>query len=332
MKSILLKVTYILAALMMGPLSGCNRLAKEPVRITGEAQGTYYAITYFDEKERNFQPQLDSLFADFDQSASVYAKESIISRFNRNDSTVVADSIFDVIFKKSMEVSESTNGAFDITVMPLVNVWGFGFTERSKVDSAMVDSLLPLVGYKKIKLINGKLQKENKGIMIDFNAIAQGFTCDVIGKFFEKRGIYNYLVDVGGEVLAKGNKPDGSKWNVAIEKPSPDAMSAREIQITVPLKNKALATSGSYRAYFTENGQKYSHTIDPKTGFPVHHNVLSVSVLADDCITADAYATAFMVIGLEKTKEFLVKRKDLKAYIIYDENGKLRTWSSEGFL
>lgn len=309
----------------------CKNKIVEPVKFTGEAQGTYYAITYYDKEFRNFQTQIDSIFRSFDQSASIYAKESIISRFNRNDSTVVADSVFTTVFNKSMEVSRITNGAFDITVMPLVNVWGFGFTGRSKVDTAMVDSLLPLVGYQKIRLINGRLIKENPAIMIDFNAIAQGYTSDIIGDFLETKGIKNYLIDVGGEVLGKGSKPDGSLWKVGIEKPAAAATDDRQIQVTIPLQNKALATSGSYRKFFVENGLRYSHTIDPHTGFPVHHSLLSVSVLADNCITADAYATAFMVMGLDKARQFLATHKQLEAYLIYDNKGSLATWSTDAF-
>lgn len=317
--------------ILIGLLAASCNNKREPVNFTGQAQGTYYAITYFDDQSRDFQPQMDSIFKSFDLSASVYSKESVISRFNRNDSTVLSDQVFEVVFNKAMDVSEKTDGAFDITVMPLVNVWGFGYTERSKVDSALVDSLLPLVGYKKIKLVNGRLQKEDSAMMIDYNAIAQGYTCDLIGEFLESKGINNYLVDVGGEVLAKGTKANGVPWKVAIEKPAADANAERAIQVTVPLKNKALATSGNYRSYFMENGKKYSHTIDPATGFPVQHSVLSVSVLADDCMTADAYATAFMVMGLEKTKQYLSTNTGLEAYIIYDQEGTLTVWSSKGF-
>ena len=321
---------FLVTLLLAGALFACNKKT-EPIKITGKAQGTYYAITYYDDANRNFRYQLDSLFKSFDSSASVYLKGSVISRFNSNDSTVVADSTFAYIFRKAMEVSEKTAGAFDITVMPLVNAWGFGFTERTKVDSTKVDSLLPLVGYKKVQLVNGRLIKEKPGIMIDYNAIAQGYTCDVIGKFFEEKGITNYLIDVGGEVLGKGTKSDGSSWVVGIEKPSADAESGREIQIAVKLNNKALATSGNYRKYFTEDGKRYSHTIDPSTGFPVKHSLLSASVIAEDCITADAYATAFMVLGVEKTQEFIEKAKGLEVYLIYDDEGTIKTWKSTGF-
>ncbi len=309
----------------------CTKQNTEPVRLTGEAQGTYYAITYYDNQNRNFQSAIDSLFKSFDESASVYSKTSIISRFNRNDSVVIADKVFETIFNKAREISEKTNGAFDITVMPLVNAWGFGYQSRRKVDSAVVEKLLPLIGYKKIRLEGGRLIKEDPAIMIDFNAIAQGYTSDVIGEFLESKGITNYLIDVGGEVLAKGAKDDGSDWKVGIEKPAGDSTSAREVQAIVPLKNRALATSGNYRKYFIENGQRYSHTIDPKTGFPVQHSLLSVSVIADHCISADGYATAFMVMGLEKTKEIAEQNPGLEVYLIYDDNGTNRIWKSKGF-
>lgn len=322
------QVAFIICFLI---LSVSCKKELQPVKLYGEAQGTYYAITYYDREMRNFQKDLDSIFLAFNLSASVYEKESVISRFNRNDTSVNADTTFTVIFKKAMEVSAHTEGAFDITVMPLVNAWGFGYERRSRVDSTVIDSLLKLVGYQKIKLIDGKLIKENTSMMIDYNAIAQGYTSDLIGDFLEKKGVGNYLIDVGGEVLGKGVKPDDSSWKVAIEKPAEDATSERNIQITVPLKDKALATSGNYRKYFEEGGHKYSHTIDPSTGYPVEHSLLSVSVLATDCMTADAYATAFMVFGLEKTKAFLEVNKGLEAYLIYDDHGTMKTWASKGF-
>lgn len=320
----------LLVIFILTGMSSCKNEI-QPQHLVGEAQGTYYAITYYDSLERDFSTELDSLFSNFDQSASVYKPESIISRVNRNDSTVVIDDIFQAVFNKSMEVSESTQGAFDITVMPLVNAWGFGYKGADRSDTINIDSLKQFVGYKKIRIENGSVVKDNAGIMIDYNAIAQGYTCDLIGAFFEKHGINNYLVDVGGEVLAKGTKPGSKPWNVAVEKPADSSASTREIQIIVPLENRALATSGNYRAYFVKDNKKYSHTIDPVTGFPVNHSVLSVSVIANQCMTADAYATAFMVMGLEKTKAFLKSSYDLDAYIIYDDNGTLKSWWSEGF-
>lgn len=306
---------------------------KKEFKINGLAQGTYYAITYFDKEEKNLQPAIDSFFKAFDFSASNYLNQSIISRFNRNDTDVVADNNFTAVFNKAMEVSAKTNGAFDITVMPLINAWGFGFTDPMKLDSAKIDSILPLIDYRNVQLINGKLVKKNPDIMIDFNAIAQGYSADLIGQILESKGIQDYLIDVGGEVLAKGTKAKKELWRVGIEQPAADADAARTLNSVVKLENKALATSGNYRKYIIKDGKRYSHTIDPKTGFPVEHTALSVSVLADDCMTADAYATAFMVMGVEKTKAFLDQHPELEAYIIYsDKNDELKTWGSKGLL
>jgi thiamine biosynthesis lipoprotein len=288
-------------------------------KITGSAQGTYYAITYCAESNENLQPAVDSLFRKFDSSVSQYVPTSILSRLNNNDTVATSDPIFETIFKKSMEVSASTDGAFDITVGPLVNAWGFGFSKKASVDQAMVDSLLPLVGYQKVRLVNGKLIKADPRIKVDFDAIAQGYSSDWLGHFFDSKGIHNYLIDVGGEVLGKGSKPDGSIWRVGIEKPAKNADDERKIQAILSLKDKALSTSGSYRKYYEENGVRYSHTIDPADGYPVKHSLLSVSVLADDCMTADAYATAFMVMGLEKSMSFLAKHSEIEAYFISDD-------------
>ena len=321
--------TSLLLVLYLIGMSSCKK-EQIPIRITGEAQGTYYSIVYFDSQNRDLREEIDSLFKAFDMSASVYKKESVISKVNRNE-LVKIDSVFLAVFEKAMEVSVRTNGAFDITVMPLVNAWGFGYDSSGRADSTLIDSLIQLVGFSKIRIQEDAIIKDDPRIMIDFNAIAQGFTCDVIGAYFQKHGISNYLIDVGGEVLAKGQKPDGKSWIVAVEKPADSSNSEREIQIAINLKDKALATSGNYRAYFVKDGKRYSHTINPSTGFPVNHSVLSVSVIADQCMTADAFATAFMVMGLEKTIAFLKENKDLEAYVIYDDTGTYKVWQSDGF-
>lgn len=301
-------------------------------KMTGAAQGTYYAITYSAVNNENLQPEVDSLLRKVDRSVSLYLPTSLISRLNNNDSTAKADQIYETVFKKSVEVSANTGGAFDITVGPLVNAWGFGFSKKEQVDQAMVDSLLPLVGYGKISLVRGKLIKSDPRIKIDFDAIAQGYTSDLIGQFMESKGIVNYLIDVGGEVLGKGQKPEGNSWSVAIEMPARNSMDERKIQAILMLKDKAISTSGNYRKYYEENGTRYSHTIDPSNGYPVKHNLLSVSVLADDCITADAYATAFMVMGVEKSKAFLSRHSEMEAYFISDDfKGGFDVFFTSGF-
>lgn len=303
----------------------------KPVSLQGKAQGTYYTIIYYDSLNRNFQPQIDSLLDAFDKSVSLWVQNSIISRVNRNDTTVKLDSNFIGNFKYSQQVSKETKGAFDITVGPLVEVWGFGFENRENVTPEIVDSLLKIVGYKKIKIINGNVIKADPRMQIDFNAIAQGYSDDVVGKFLQSKGILNYLVDIGGEVKAKGQKTNGP-WRVGIEKPSVDKNSQREVEIAVALKNKSLATSGNYRKYYIKNGKRYAHTINPHTGYPVQHSLLSASVLADNTALADAYATAFMVMGFQKSKEFVLNHPGLEAYFIYSgKNGKFKTYATPGF-
>ena len=213
-----------------------------------------------------------------------------------------------------------------------MNAWGFGFKSREKLDSSKVDSLKQYIDYRHVRLENGRIVKKYPGIQLDFNAIAQGFSVDVLAGYLESKGIRNYLIDVGGEVLGHGSKPWHKPWKVGIENPAPDSTAARTLNAKVYLRDKALATSGSYRKYYEENGIRYSHTIDPKTGYPVLHSLLSVSVLANDCATADGFATAFMVMGLEKSLKFLKDHPELQAYFIYsDREGNLQVRYTKGF-
>jgi len=330
------KLLFLAAAAMsLLVLTRCNpskSAALEPVHLQGEAQGTYYSMVYYDSLNRNFHPQVDSILKAFDQSVSLWVSNSVLSRVNRNDTSVVLDSNFIGNFIDSQRVSKTTGGAFDMTVGPLVEVWGFGFESRKKVGKQMVDSLLPLVGYQKIKLVNGKVVKKDPRMRIDFNGIAQGYSDDVVGRFFESKGIKNYLIDIGGEVKARGQKPAGRPWKVGIEKPAPDKNSPRVLKAVIALRNCSVATSGSYRKYYVENGIRYSHTIDPKTGYPVQHSLLSVSVLASNTALADAYATAFMVMGYEKSREFVEHHNNLEAFFIWSEpDGRFETYGTAGF-
>jgi len=301
------------------------------VKFVGEAQGTYYAITYYSETGESLQNQIDSILKEFDLIASLWEPNSTICKINRSDSLAIADSVFIDLFNKSVSISKITNGYFDFTVGQLVNAWGFGFEGRTKLDKQKVDSLLKYVGYKNVEIKDGKIIKTNPNIKIDFNAIAQGYSVDIIAKFLRDKGIENYLVDVGGEVLGAGKKPDGSMWTVGIEKPSENANSERILKAKINLFDKAIATSGNYRKYYEENGIRYSHTIDPKTGYPVKHSLLSVTVLANECWEADAYATAFMVMGLEKSLDFINKNNKIEAFFIYTDNkGNIKTYSTNG--
>lgn len=304
----------------------------EPIKFQGEAQGTYYAITYFDQENRNFQADVDSILHDFDLSVSLWVPNSIISRVNNNDTSVVLDKYFLENFNLSHEVSVATNGSFDCTVAPLVKAWGFGFDETRHIDQHIIDSIEEFVGFGKVSIENGKIVKKDPRISIDFNAIAQGYSVDLIGAYLESKGIANYLADIGGEVKGKGEKTDGSFWMVGIEKPAANQDAERTLKAVVTLKNKSIATSGNYRKYYEENGIRYSHTIDPKTGYPVQHSLLSASVMAENTAVADAYATAFMVMGFEKSREFLENQKNLEAFFIYSDNaGVTQTYLTNGF-
>jgi thiamine biosynthesis lipoprotein len=327
-----LSVGLFLASVFL--LASCSSEKKEmeAVHLRGEAQGTYYNMVYYDSLQRNLHPQVDSILKAFDRSVSLWVPNSVLSRVNRNDTTVVLDDNFIGNFRDSQKVSRATNGAFDMTVGPLVEAWGFGFESREKVGKRIVDSLLPLVGYRKIKIENGKVVKADPRMQIDFNGIAQGYSDDVIGKYFDSLGIHNYLIDIGGEVKAKGRKPDGSFWRVGIEKPAADSVSPRILKAVIVLHNLSVATSGSYRKYYEENGIRYSHTIDPKTGYPVQHSLLSVSVLAKNTAMADAYATAFMVMGYRKSRAFVESHPGLEAMFIWSDKDKtFRTYATPGF-
>lgn len=312
-------------------ITACNRpFTQQPVKFQGLAQGTYYAVTYYDKQERNFQQEIDSLLSQFNQSASVYEPSSVISKINRNES-FRTDSVFREVFRQGMEISENTHGAFDMTVMPLVNAWGFGFTNRDKLAAEKVDSIMQYVGFQKVSLADDTIRKTNPNVMIDFNAIAQGYSVDLVGEFLAAKDIENFLVDIGGEVLARGNKPGIGLWKVGIEKPTDNSTEPRTIKAVVSLKNRGLATSGNYRKYYEKDGVRYSHTINPETGYPVTHSLLSASVMAPDALTADAYATAFMVMGLDRAKSFVKESEKLEAYFIYSDNkGKMRTFSTSG--
>ncbi len=326
MKFILL--TFISALL----LSSCQTKKSEYVKISGFAQGTSYNITYENSADNDYSQEIDSILKAFDKSLSIYDSTSIISRINNNDPTVEADDWFVSVFNKSAEISEVSGGAFDITVGPVVKVWGFGNGPVAKHDTAHIDSLLQYIGMDKVKLDNRKVIKKFPGVKIDVNAIAQGYSVDVVCDFFESKGIKNYLVEIGGEVRGKGTNAKDKFWHIGIDRPADDnMMPGSNLQAIIEINNKALATSGNYRAFYVENGVKYAHTIDPKTGFPARNTLLSTTVVCEDCITADGYATAFMVLGLEKSRELLQKHPGIEVYFVYSNmKGEYEVFFSEG--
>jgi FAD:protein FMN transferase len=324
-----LSIIFSVAALL---LTSCGNKDKELkfINLRGVVFGTYYSISYYCPDGNNYQQELDKLFADINTSLSYYDPNSLISRINRNE-TDVTDEYFMNVLKRSLEIASETNGAFDPTVSPLVNAWGFGFAERKIMTPEKVDSLRALTGYRRVLIQGNRVIKETPEIQFDFNAIAKGYASDLGGQLLASKGIKTYMVELGGDLVAVGLKPDGSPWRIGLEKPAKEKDQPQDWDYLVEMKDKAVATSGNYRKYYEEGGVRLSHTIDPVTGYPVSHNLLSASVFANDCMTADAFATAFMVMGLEKTREFISTRSDLQVFLIYDIDGsQYGTFTSEG--
>jgi thiamine biosynthesis lipoprotein len=306
-----------------------NYAQSKPIKIEGKAQGTTYHITYFDSKNRNFGLEIIKILADFDLSVSTYIPNSIISRINANEKDVIVDTYFKTCFKKAKQVWENTYGAFDPTVYPLVNAWGFGPGKKLKIEQYKIDSILKFVGFEKIILKGNHIIKKDARVCLDFNAFAQGYSVDVVADFLKSKNINSFVVEIGGEVYANGKKPDGTNWNVGIETPIDNKNSGNPLTATVKLENLALATSGNYRKFTIENGIKYAHHIDPKTGYPTKNNLLSASIFSKKCITSDANATGVLVMGLDKAKIFLFNHPELNAYLIYsDENGNYQTYET----
>ena len=294
---------------------------------TGFVFGTIYNITY--QNDKNLKKDIEDALKKVDYSLSPFNKQSVISKINRNES-VKADKMFTDVFTLAEKISEETDGAFDITVAPLVNAWGFGFKNDVQPTKHTIDSLKQLIGYNKVSLKDGIVRKDDDRIMLDCSAIAKGYACDVVADLLHDKGVDNFMVEIGGEIVTHGINDKRLPWKIGVTKPVDDSLNTnQELQTVLNVTNKAMATSGNYRNFYYKNGKKYAHTIDPKTGRPVQHNILSATVLADDCASADAYATAFMVMGLDKAKAVLDKHPELMAYFIYsDDNGDNAVWYS----
>lgn len=292
--------------------------------------GTLYRVTY--QSEANLQAEIEEELHRFDASLSPFNDISIITKINRNEA-VRPDSFFLRVFRASQRISEETRGAFDITVAPLVNAWGFGFKQGIFPDSAEVDSLLELTGYAKVSLSDsGCVHKADSRMMLTCSAVAKGYAVDVVAQLLKRRGVRNYMVDIGGEVVVGGQNPAGGSWRIGINKPVDDSLSVRgDLQALLHITDAAMATSGNYRNFYYREGKKYAHTIDPRTGYPVQHEILSATVVAPDCMSADAYATAFMVMGLDSAARFVQEKPDLDVYFIYaDSVGEMRVYQSPG--
>ena len=300
------RLLFIACSLLL--LVSCAQ--KEYRQNTNFVFGTIYNITY--QSDRDLQQEIEAELMKVDGEFSMFNPQSTVARINSGDSTVERSEMFNEIYQLAQTVSKETDGAFDITVAPLVNAWGFGFKHEQLPTPKQVDSLLQLRN------------------QMDFSAIAKGYGCDVVARLLESHGIHNYMVEIGGEVVVSGKNAKGDDWHIGITKPTEDSLNVEgEMQTVLSITDHAMATSGNYRNFYYQGGRKYAHTIDPRTGYPVQHSLLSATVLAENCATADAYATSFMVLGVEGAKAVLARHPELMAYLIYtDEKGQLATWAS----
>ena len=371
-----LKIAFLVALIVGTVLIIRENSRKTYQRDEGKIFGTFYHITY--QSGENLHDEILAELQRVDRSLSMFNDSSTISRINRNEAVDLSvDSLFVEVYELAQRIADDTNGAFDITVAPLVNAWGFGFKNEQMPSEAAVDSLRSFVGYKKVSLAGEKNQfknpsdkqfknqpstfkilKEDPRTMLDCSAIAKGFGCDLVGRLFQRKGIENYMIEIGGEVVVGGVSEKGEKWRIGVTKPEnaapsqpPPTGGGETLQtiLQLPLSSphsggqrgahssllaprssfSALATSGNYRNFYVKDGKRYAHTIDPRTGHPVQHSILSATVIADNCATADAYATAFMVLGLDDAQRILDRHPDLLAYLIYtDENGNYAIWHS----
>ncbi len=297
-------------------------------RDEGAVFGTFYHLTY--QSHDNLKTDIEAELQKVDNSLSMFNPQSTLSRINRGEQATT-DSLFQAVFRLAQQVSATTDGAFDITVAPLVNAWGFGFKNGSLPDSAAVDSLRGLVGWQRVNLdADGLLTRDDPRIILDCSAVAKGFGVDVVANYLRARGIINYMVEIGGEVVVSGTNPKGQPWHVGINKPVDDPeSSSAELDTVLTLSNCAMATSGNYRNFYTtEDGRRVAHTIDPATGYPVQHSILSATVLAPSCAEADAFATAFMVMGLDRAKKVLQQHPELQVYLICDSLGQNHVYSN----
>ncbi|MDO4172146.1 MAG: FAD:protein FMN transferase [Prevotellaceae bacterium] len=296
-------------------------------RDSGFIFGTSYNIIY--QSDNSLKKGIEQTLAEVDNSLSPFNKESVITAVNENRDMKV-DKMFADVYGLARQVYVDTDGAFDITVGPLVNAWGFGFKSGTMPTDKEVDRIRGYVGMEKISLNGRTIEKQDPRTLLDCSAIAKGYGVDMVADYLKSQGIKNYMVEIGGEIAAKGHNANGNAWKIGVTKPTDDTLAVKQdIQAVLTMTDIAMATSGNYRNYYYKNGKKYAHTIDPKTGYPVQHSILSTTVIADNCAKADAYATAFMVLGLNKAQKVLSRHNDIKAYIIYsDDKGKTAVWCS----
>lgn len=326
-KNNLLKIIFLLI-LIVGTVLIILQQRNTPYQHdTGFVFGTEYHITY--QSSEDLQTEIDKALAQVDTALSPFNKKSIITQVN-NNKPVTLNPMFTEVFKKAESISRETGGAFDITVAPLVNAWGFGFKTGVHPSRQVIDSLRQFVGYNKVALTGGKIVKKDPRLMLDCSGIAKGYGVDVVANLLRNKGIENFMVEIGGEIVTSGISEKRLPWKIGVTKPTDDSLQTnQELQTVLNVTDKAMATSGNYRNFYYKGGKKYAHTIDPKTGYPVQHSILSSTVLAKDCATADAYATAFMVTGLKGAQAILKKHPELMVYFIYaDDKGHNQVWYS----
>ena len=317
-----------LTLLVVGTILIIRQQHSMPYRKTSDfIFGTTYHVTY--QCDSDLTQSIKAELLKVDASLSPFNKESVITAVNENKD-VQLDDMFKEVFNLAMDISKDTDGAFDITVAPLVNAWGFGFKNGFQPSSHQVDSLLQLIGYEKVSMVDGKVTKQDPRIMLDCSAIAKGYGTDRVARLLRSRGIQNYIVEIGGEVVTSGVNPERVPWKIGVTKPVDDSLNVgHELQTVLNVTNKAMATSGNYRNFYFKGGKKFAHTVDPKTGYPVQHSLLSATVLAKSCAVADAYATSFMVMGFDKARQVLDRHPELMAYFIYsNQKGDMDVWYS----
>ncbi len=326
-KRLALKILFLIVLAVASVIIIARQKNTPYQRNTGFIFGTIYNVSY--QSSHDLQPEIEAELKRVDASLSPFNKQSIITAVN-NNRPVKLDDRFIEVFTLAEKISKETNGAFDITVAPLVNEWGFGFKTGVAPTRHVIDSLRAIVGYQKVRLQDGVIHKADPRIMLDCSAIAKGYGSDCVARLLRKHGIDNFMVEIGGEVVTSGINPDRMPWRIGVTKPVDDSTAIdQELQTVLNVTDKAMATSGNYRNFYYKGGRKYAHTIDPKTGYPIQHNILSATVLADDCATADAYATSFMVLGLDGARRILKRHPELMAYLIYsDAKGNNKVWFS----
>lgn len=328
-----LSVILFLAALVMG-IAGCSggEEGGEYRTVQGFTQGTSYRVTYQHPSGVDLKERIDSLLGRFDRSLNAYEEGSLISAINRNEPGVKTDTLFRTLFRESARVNRISGGVFDITLGPVIDAWGFGTGERKDVDSAMVDSLLQYVGMEKVWLAGDSVVKALPQVELNVNAIAQGFSVDFVSAFLDSLGCRNFLVEIGGEIRTRGVNPDGTFWRIGVDRPEfGNMIPGEQMQVIIRMHDRALATSGNYRKFYMKEGVRITHSIDPASGYPKDSRLLSATILAGRCMTADAYATACMVMGLEKARAFISGLKGIDAYLIYgDDQGRYRVWYTKG--